>query len=288
MRILMTADTVGGVWTYALELANALAPHGVEVELATMGRPLDHDQRAELARSAVADLHESAFALEWQQDPWDDVDRAGRWLLGLEDRVRPDLVHLNGYAHGCLPWQTPVVVVAHSCVLSWWEAVKGERPPPEWDRYRQTVEAGLRAAQAVVAPTQAMLDALSRHYSFRTTSLVIHNGRTFAPAARDKEPFVLAIGRFWDEAKNVAALQRVRDDLPWPVVLLGSGSALGRLPAEQIASYLARASVFASPARYEPFGLSILEAGLAGCALVVGDVPSLREVWRDAAVFVPP
>ena len=60
----MTADTVGGVWTYALDLADALAPLGVEVEVATMGRPLDHDQRATLARSAVAALHESAFALE--------------------------------------------------------------------------------------------------------------------------------------------------------------------------------------------------------------------------------
>jgi glycosyltransferase involved in cell wall biosynthesis len=42
------------------------------------------------------------------------------------------------------------------------------------------------------------------------------------------------------------------------------------------------------PARYEPFGLSVLEAALAGCALVLGDIPSLREVWTDAAFFVPP
>jgi glycosyltransferase involved in cell wall biosynthesis len=40
--------------------------------------------------------------------------------------------------------------------------------------------------------------------------------------------------------------------------------------------------------RYEPFGLSALEAALAGCALVLGDIPSQREIWRDTAVFVPP
>jgi glycosyltransferase involved in cell wall biosynthesis len=34
--------------------------------------------------------------------------------------------------------------------------------------------------------------------------------------------------------------------------------------------------------------LSILEAALSGCALVLGDIPSLREIWGDAAVFVPP
>jgi len=38
---------------------------------------------------------------------------------------------------------------------------------------------------------------------------------------------------------------------------------------------------------YEPFGLAALEAGLAECALVLNDIPSLREVWGDAAVFVP-
>jgi glycosyltransferase involved in cell wall biosynthesis len=50
---------------------------------------------------------------------------------------------------------------------------------------------------------------------------------------------------------------------------------------------LARASIYVHPARYEPFGLAILDAALAGCALVLGDIPSLRELWHDAAIFVP-
>ena len=44
----------------------------------------------------------------------------------------------------------------------------------------------------------------------------------------------------------------------------------------------------ALPARYEPFGLSLVEAAQAGCALVLGDIRSLREVWGDTALFVPP
>src|SRR5205085_9168278 len=151
----------------------------------------------QLARSPVAELHESTFALEWEDEPWDDVDRAGRWLLELEERVRPDVVHLNGYAHGALPWRTPVVVAAHSDVLSWWEAVRRERAPAEWERYRAVVEAGLRAADAVCAPTQAVLDDLARHYSFRTDGFVIPNGREPVARAAAKEPFVLSLGRFW-------------------------------------------------------------------------------------------
>ena len=123
------------------------------------------------------------------------------------------------------------------------------------------------------------------------------NGRaalTAAPVV--KEPFILAVGRLWDEAKNVAALERVAPRLGWPVSVAGEEAhpgggqvrpghvrRLGRLAPEALAPWFARASIYALPARYEPFGLSALEAALAGCALVLGDIPSLREVWGDAA-----
>jgi glycosyltransferase involved in cell wall biosynthesis len=55
-----------------------------------------------------------------------------------------------------------------------------------------------------------------------------------------------------------------------------------------LAHWFSRAAIFISPARYEPFGLSALEAALSGCALVLGDTESLREIWHDAALFVRP
>jgi len=124
-RVLLTADTVGGVWTYAVDLARGLSARGVEVALATMGAPLSDAQRETAERIPGLLVFESGFRLEWMEDPWRDVERAGDWLLGLEARFGPDLVHLNGYAHAALPWSAPKLVVAHSCVLSWWSAVKG-------------------------------------------------------------------------------------------------------------------------------------------------------------------
>src|SRR3546814_4918927 len=55
-----------------------------------------------------------------------------------------------------------------------------------------------------------------------------------------------------------------------------------------MAGWLGRATFFALPARYEPFGLAVLEAALSGCALVLGDIPTLRELWDGVAAFVPP
>jgi len=212
----MTADTVGGVWTYALELADALAPLGVDVSLATVGPGMSGEQRSSARASAVVEVHESRFALEWTADPWDDVDRAGRWLLDLEERLRPDLVHLNGYALATLGWRAPTVVVAHSCVLSWWAAVHGEPAPPQWDDYRRRVTDGLRAADMVVAPSRAMLAELGTWYGFDVgRGQVIPNGRRsdrVRPAAT-KVDLVLGGGRLWDEAKNLALLDRVASRL---------------------------------------------------------------------------
>jgi glycogen synthase len=275
--VLMTADTVGGVWRYAVELVREL---DAEVTLATMGAPLSPEQRAE----APCRVEESSFALEWMDDPWEDVERAGEWLLGLAEEVRPDIVHLNGYAHAALPWEAPVLLVAHSDVVTWWEAVRGETPPPEWDRYRAAVQEGLLAADAVAAPTWALLDALHRHYDLVGDPYVVPNGRT-PLAPRPKEPYVVAAGRFWDEAKGLDAIRRVESRLPWPVRVAG---AEGQAPAREVEELLARASIFVSPARYEPFGLAALEAASAGCALVLSDLASFREVWGDAATYVPP
>ena len=106
----------------------------------------------------------------------------------------------------------------------------------------------------------------------------------------------------WDEAKNISALCEVAPSLRWPVYVAGEKASpsesteeplewvqwLGRLPADVIALWYERAAIYALPARYEPFGLSVLEAASQGCALVLGDIPSLRENWDEAALFVAP
>jgi glycogen synthase len=265
--------------------------------LATLGPSPSPAQREEAARSAVAALHSDDGLLEWMEEPWEDLERSGRWLLDLHDELRPDVVHLNGYAHAVLPWHAPLLVVGHSCVLSWFSAVKGHEPPAQWDRYAAAVRAGLARADLVVAPTRSMLRQLERRYALACEREVIPNGRRPSGVDRPKEPFVFAAGRLWDEAKNLATLDRVAPRLPWPVFAAGPLDPggrpehireLGALSRSDTDEWLARATIFALPARYEPFGLAALEAALAGCALVLGDIPSLREVWEDTALFVDP
>jgi glycogen synthase len=301
----MTADAIGGVWTYAVELSRELGKYGIEVALATMGGPVSSGQRKELIPLSNVMVYEGKFKLEWMDDPWEDAVRAGEWLLEIEKNLQPDLIHLNGYYHASLPWRAPKLVVGHSCVFSWWAAVRKDPIPANWDRYRNEVSQGIAAADILVAPSTAMLQALRHHYGISSVSRVIHNGRNLschvsAGEVEAKGNFILTVGRLWDEAKNVSALDCIAPDLPWPVYAAGQNDfrnkytvskhihCIGLLPAPLLLKWYSFASIFALPARYEPFGLSALEAGLSGCALVLGDIPSLREIWNDAAVFVDP
>lgn len=302
--VLMTTDAVGGVWRYTLDLARALGDRGVQTTLAVMGPPPNAGQRREAERAGLP-LIDRPYRLEWMDDPWIDVARAGDWLLTLERTLRPDIVHLNGYSHAKLPWSAPAVVVAHSCVRTWWRAVKGEAAPCRFDKYTREVAAGLSAAAVVVAPTAAMLDALAGEYGRPPHSRVIPNGCARSgraePSLAGKEDIILAAGRVWDDAKNIGAISAIAEQLPWPVYVAGecrppgtsaaelpAVNLLGCLAAEELAHWYSRAAVYVLPARYEPFGLSILEAASAGCALVLGDIGSLRENWEGAALFVPP
>jgi len=293
----------------------ALRPSGTDILLAVMGPPLSPQQRAQAVRFVHVGLCEKPFALEWMEDPWHDVTQAGDWLLELEEQFEPHVIHLNHYCHGSLPWSAPVLISSHGCVLSWLQAVHGERSPhSSWARYHAEVSAGLRGANIVVAPTCAMLDSLTRLYAPAPRVLQYQNGSHFpefraipigCDAARFrtmmKRDYVLSVGSPGDKAQNLEMLDAVAQDLPWPVVLAVRGPladirsaalphlhALHAPDAEEMATAQGQAAIFAMPSRYEPFGFPALEAALAGCALVLGDIPNLRETWGDAALFAPP
>ena len=289
MRVLMTADAVGGVWTYCLALARSLRPLGVEVELAVMGPA----PSAEQVRDAQdLEVHVSSFPLEWMEDPWTGVARAGAWLLDLESARRPDLIHVNGYAHAALDFQAPCIAVAHSCVSSWWRAVHGTAAPTQWDTYRRRVAEGLDGADHVVAVSRAMSEALHQEYG-RLADSIIYNGLAPYEPKPDivRQPAVFCAGRFWDAAKNLQLVASAARQIDAEIFAAGDGWvsgevwALGRLGIEDLRNWYSRCAVFCHPALYEPFGLAPLEAALHGCALVLGDIPSLREIWGDCAVF---
>ena len=306
MHILVTADTLGGVWTYTRELVTGLVRRGIKVTLVSFGDIPSAAQTRWLDALPQVDFRTTAFKLEWMQDSEADMEASSEYLSQVIDETRPDLLHFSQYYYGSLPVDLPKVVIAHSDVLSWWSALH-EHPPAEsaWLRwYRESVARGLGSATTVIAPSHWMLQQIELQYGKPQQGAVIHNGRTpslFNPHV-SKEDSVLSVGRLWDIGKNAALL--LREDMPVPVHIVGADrhpefqssaftveeirSNIHLDPQQdetQMAQLFSRAGIYAATSRYEPFGLAPVEAALSRCAIVASDIPTFRELWDGAAIF---
>ncbi len=306
MRVLLTTDTIGGVWAFTKELSEQLLACGQEVSLLSFGRQPSSSEEAWcsrlLAQYPAKFAHKnSSVPLEWMANNDATHPEGSRVLMDFARDVQPDLLHSNQYCFGDLPLGVPKVITAHSDVLSWAVACRprGLQPSKWLTRYCELVEAGLNKADALVAPTHWMLDALSNHFRIPSHAEVIPNGRSVAhhnaPSVRMLQS--VTAGRLWDEAKGIEILMSI--DSPMPIIVAGEanfeltaleprGSNLRfveSLVEDDLFLLFRESSVYLVTSTYEPFGLAPLEAALCGCAIVARDLPSLREVWADSAVY---
>lgn len=303
-HILLTTDVIGGVWDFSLTLSRALTErHGARVTLLALGEPSE-TQRADAAR-ACASLLAEPLKLEWMQAADDDVAATRRLVGQLARELKVDVVHANQFAAACIDVGVPVVLTVHSDVLSWRRWTLGTSDvPDEWRSYTTLVREGLSSASTVVAVSRFMADQVRSCYGFAPNVDVVHNGWP-APAtvSSAREPITLLAGRAWDAAKNIQlAAEAARGWDPGCVYLAGEtthpdgGAAqvlaplqpLGLLGRRELDGWLDRATLYLSPAKYDPFGLLPLQAALRGCALLLSDIPSYREVWGDAARYFSP
>ena len=89
MRVLLTADTVGGVWTYARELAVGLVRRGAHVTLVSFGHMPEPRQMAWMEGLRNLDFRPTAFRLEWMQDSAEDIAASSEYLLNIIARRVP-------------------------------------------------------------------------------------------------------------------------------------------------------------------------------------------------------
>lgn len=304
LRVFMTADCVGGVWTYCLDLARGLSARGVETVIALFGPPTTRIHRREANAIPLLELIETGLDLDWTAASPLECQRAGERAAGLASFPTADVVQVNGAALALPAFtQIPSIVVHHSCLATWWRAA-GRGDMPEDFRWRIAVnEEALRRATRVVAPTRAMACEIADAYNLDSMPLVIRNGRARTGLTRsdDLADAVFTAGRLWDEAKDIATLDRAAARLNIPVFAAGSTlgpmgqsitlhhlEELGPISTDDMRQWLSRRPIYVSSAIYEPFGLGVLEAAQAGCALVLVDTPTLRELWEGCAIFTPP
>jgi glycogen synthase len=303
VHVLITADTVGGVWTYTRELVCGLLDRGHRITLVSFGR-MPSEAQTFWARHKNLTCYPTEFPLEWMQGSHHGIEESRQYLQGIIHSARPDILHFSQYCYGALDCGLPKLVVAHSDVLSWWQSVHGATPPrTAWvDWYTTTVSDGVSGADAVVAPSQWMLTTLKENYQIPSGGHVIYNGRSeslFA-AVNSKTDCVLSVGRIWDEAKQINLLLARKHGVPVRVAGCAEHPekfSAAELPSQdnvricgeqderQLSSLYADSASYAATSRYEPFGLAPVEAALSRCALIANDIPVFRELWGDAAFY---
>lgn len=306
MRILMTTDTVGGVWTFTEELATTLLRQGCAVCIVIVGDSASPAQQSWCDRMQSRWQNRFRYEhvdapLEWMENNDQAYDKAAPRLLCLIEEFNADLFHSNQFCFGALPVAVPKTITAHSDVFSWAKACRGGAlESSNWlTRYSSLVTRGIREANAVAAPTEWMATALANTFRSRQTPTVIPNGRTLPPPvdAGSRTLQAVTAGRLWDEAKNISLLAEVQS--PMPILVagekrrgsaalkcpLGNAIGLGVLASEALVALFRKSAIYICTSRYEPFGLAPLEAALCGCAVLAYDIPSLREVWGSAALY---
>ena len=63
---------------------------------------------------------------------------------------------------------------------------------------------------------------------------------------------------------------------------------LGRVSDEELVRLYNQATCFLFPSLYEGFGLPVIEAMKCGCPVLVSDIPVLREICGEAAIYFNP
>jgi glycosyltransferase involved in cell wall biosynthesis len=310
-------EAPGGIGRYTAELLRLLPAQGVDVTPFTARHPRDDVTRALRAHDldgfdpVVLPLPAAVL-----YDTWHVLGAAGP-----ARRVAPvDLLHAPSPAvppTGGLP----LVVTVH-------DAAPLVMPDAFTKRgvrfHRQGFAAAAKRARLVIAVSEFSADEVATHTPIpRDRIRVVPNGvdrerateeavrKARAVYAIDDLPYVFWAGTF-QPRKNVRVLLDAFTRLdpsfyPHRLVLAGPPGwkpddedaevarglgdrvrLLGPVHRHQLFPLFAGADLFAFPSRHEGFGIPVLEAMAQGTPVVCSDIPALREVAGDAAVYVAP
>jgi glycosyltransferase involved in cell wall biosynthesis len=192
--------------------------------------------------------------------------------------------------------------------------------PDSAEALRERLERTLLEADLLLTPSEAVRRELVESGVAPERVRAIHHGTGLVAEAASAPPpertptrYVLHVGTV-EPRKNVSTLLaawrrlRARRADPPPLVLCGGFGwkaeavrqeiaeaeregwlmHLGYVSAAELAALYHGAELVALPSFYEGFGLPAVEALRAGAPLVASDLPVLREVAGEAALYAPP
>lgn len=304
-----------GVGHYTYHLIQALAAEGARIRAAILPDPL----RALNLEAELPGVEWVPVNFDYESHPSGDI---ALW------RQMPKLVREGEIYHGPAfaipPGRVPFkrVVTIHDLGVF----VRPFDYPLRFTLYlRWMIKRAVKAADRIIVPSAAVaseLEHILRVKSERVRTIPeagatvrLQNERE-VPFPGVSIPYIITLATLEkrkDPGTATEAFDRIRLDLPpdqrpcwfWlGRAGFGSGSARSRMSRKSLGDRriqfnqgasragidqaLRGCAAFVYPSRYEGFGLPPLEAMAAGAPVVVSDIPALREVCGDAALYFPP
>lgn len=172
--------------------------------------------------------------------------------------------------------------------------------------YRLMTPLAIRTSQAILTVSRFSKSEICRFYPWlRPEKIhVIYNAvdtQFFHPGEQEHKDYLLAVASL-DPRKNLERVNRAHFGSGIPFQLAGgSGRAfanrvqeatemtlLGKIDAEKLRTCYQEAQGLVYVSLYEGFGLPPIEAMACGCPVLAADIPVLREVCQDAAIYCDP
>lgn len=279
---------IGGSERHLLTLLPALADRGVEVAFAGLDLPGSDPFYEELGRHGV---------------PFTRASSAAGLVRDLR-RYRADLVHthlVHADVYGALAAGRATLV-----------STKHNDDPFRTGPFRHVERLLTRRAAKAICITESLARFNREQVGLPAEKLeVIHYGMDEPPAAWAPDKLelpdgkiVVAVTRLVPQKGLDVAVEALAG-IDATLVVLGEGPERERLEAQarelgvrlllpgrvgDVASVMRRADVLVHPARWEGFGLALLEAMLAGLPVVATRVSSIPEIVVDGetGLLVPP
>jgi glycosyltransferase involved in cell wall biosynthesis len=292
----------GGTETYARSLYTAIGRNHPDVELVG------------LLNTELRNAPPSWFPGETVNLPVSGENRVA-WALAENTlvpaaarHVRADVLHCPAN-FGPLLSRVPVVLTVHDLLgFRFPELIPGSARGVQL-----LARTSVRGARALITDSAASAADLREFLSVPSDCIeVVPLAAGDAPRASSEtpktsgRPFLLSTGNRLPH-KNFAALLRALATIPRPqrplLVLPGSHGddplrplvaelgldedveLRGWVAADELDALYRGAMAYVLPSRFEGFGLPVLEAMSRGCPVVCSDLPVLREVGGDAALY---